>query len=98
MTEYQRKANRTTGSRFLSVFVVYTVPGEWVTARELAGRIWPSEVGPKGRGEDSPWVKEVSRKLSNLERTGLLVRRPCAACFEYAKPPVPDTSHGAMPP
>lgn len=84
------RGNSVTGSRFLHVFVAYTTPNEWVTARELALRMWK-------RG-GSQWVKEVSRKLSNLERTGLVERRASGACFVYAKRPAPRDEQGVMPP
>lgn len=90
MATYQRKPNQRTGSRFITVFAAYTVPGEWVTAREFAGRVWT-------RG-GSAWVKEISRKLSNLERQGLAARRVRGECFEYTRVPVVDTSQGEMPP
>lgn len=54
-------------SRFLVVFAAYTRPGEWVTASTLATRILPM-----GSAE---FAREVSRKLSNLNRFGHLERR-----------------------
>lgn len=53
--------------RFLVVFTSYTAPGEWITAATLAHRIAPMA--------SSEFAKEVSRKLSNLNRFGHLDRR-----------------------
>lgn len=54
-------------SRFLIVFVTYTQPGEWITPGALANRIMPRA--------SRDFRKEVSRKLSNLNRFGHLERR-----------------------
>lgn len=54
-------------ARFLVVFATYTQPDEWITAARLANRIMPRA---------SPdFAKEVSRKLSNLNRFGHLDRQ-----------------------
>ncbi len=68
-------------SRFLVVFCTYTQPGEWVTASALSRRILPMH--------SSEFAKEVSRKLSNLNRFGHLERRITGNRFEheYSRPP-----------
>lgn len=68
-------------SRFLVVFQVYTLPGEWITAGRLAQRILPMA--------SSEFAKEVSRKLSNLNRFGHLDRRLATDRreHEYARRP-----------
>ena len=68
-------------ARFLVVFASYTVPGEWITAARLASRILPMG--------SSEFAKEVSRKLSNLNRFGHLERRlrPDRREHEYSRKP-----------
>lgn len=61
--------------RFLVVFTSYTAPGEWITAAALAHRIAPMAT--------SEFAKEVSRKLSNLNRFGHLDRRLTPAGNEH---------------
>lgn len=61
--------------RFLVVFTTYTNPAEWITASRLATRIIPAA--------SSEFSKEVSRKLSNLERFGHLERRLTANGIEH---------------
>ena len=67
-------------ARFLVVFTSYTQPGEWISASHLANRILPMS--------SSEFAKEVSRKLSNLNRFGHLERRLAAdrRDHEYARP------------
>jgi hypothetical protein len=66
--------------RFLVVFASYTQPGEWITAPRLARRIMPMR--------SSAFAKEVSRKLSNLNRFGHLEREWDNECrvHKYARP------------
>lgn len=68
-------------ARFLVVFTSYTQPGEWITASRLAQRILPMA--------SSEFAKEVSRKLSNLNRFGHLERRLARDRreHEYARQP-----------
>lgn len=68
-------------ARFLVVFVSYTQPGEWISAAKLAQRILPMA--------SSEFAKEVSRKLSNLNRFGHLERRLAKdrRDHEYHRPP-----------
>jgi hypothetical protein len=78
-------APETPCARFLVVFVSYTQPGEWITAGSLAARIVPNI------SAESLFAKEVSRKLSNLNRFGHLERRQTPKLVhEYMrKPEVP---------
>ena len=73
-------ADRPNYARFLLVFASYTQPGEWITASRLAHRIIPHA--------SSQLSKEISRKLSNLNRFGHLERRlnPQLRMHEYARP------------
>jgi hypothetical protein len=68
-------------ARFVFVFLSYTAPGEWITAARLSQRILPAA--------PPELVKEVSRKLSNLNRFGYLERRlrPDQRDHEYAHDP-----------
>lgn len=68
-------------ARFLVVFASYVEPGEWISAGRLARRILPMA--------SSEFAKEVSRKLSNLNRFGHLERRfhPDRREHEYARRP-----------
>ena len=66
--------------RFLIVFASYVPLGEWISASRLAHRIMPMA--------STDWTKEVSRKLSNLNRFGHLERRlhPERREHEYCRP------------
>lgn len=67
--------------RFLLVYAAYVQPREWITSSELALRIYP---GAHGDPELPGFAKEVSRKLSNLNRFGYLDREPDArGIFQY---------------
>jgi hypothetical protein len=70
-----------TYARFLVVFASYVQPGEWISAGRLANRILPMA--------SSEFSKEVSRKLSNLNRFGHLERRmhPERREHEYSRKP-----------
>lgn len=71
-------------ARFLIVFRAYVQPGEWVTAAELTERLIPSaRLYPS---KASLVKREVSQKLSNLNRFGHLERRFAGFAFEYAVP------------
>lgn len=76
-----KATGRLSDARFLLVFMAYAGPGEWVTSRRLAERIVPPAPTPE-------FCKEVSRKLSNLNRFGHLERQRVARDgleFEYRR-------------
>lgn len=79
-------------TRFLRVFETYVDAREWITARQLAHRLFP--VAGKQSAKIEAVCRDLAIKLSNLNRFGHLDRREIKdrsaddgrTVFEYAIP------------
>lgn len=79
---------------FLPSFRAVARPGEWVTCQMVARRISPNACGRKL----TDLSKDVSRKLSNLQRYGHIKRRLRSdrSGYEYSWEPQNKATAGAF--
>lgn len=77
---------------FYGLFTKHVRIGHWITGRELARRIQSVDGKVLSEPALSPFAKECSQRLSNLERYGHVLRRfnPSSNAFEYARKETPE--------